>query len=219
MLGRQSRLLRQTLHLLVILLILKVVAGVVLTSGDYMPPRFESGFLNGRDSYFWNGYHLAFYTHVISGPCSLLLGLVLLSESFRRRFLSWHRRLGRVQVVCVLAAVLPSGLWMAFHADGGAVAGVGFGTLAIVTVFCVLLGWRSAVDRRLAEHRLWMVRVYVLLCSAVVLRLTSGLATVTQVEGDWIYPMAAWTSWLVPLAFLEILRTGSPQKATSTETG
>ena len=85
------------LRLLVSVLILKVTIGIVLSLGSYVPPQCESGFLDGRGAYFWDGYHLAFYTHIVNGPCSLLLGMVLLSERFRRRFPGWHRKLGRVQ--------------------------------------------------------------------------------------------------------------------------
>jgi len=189
----------------VFLLIAKVTIGVVLAFGDYLPPQFESGFLNGRDAYFWEGYHLPFYAHIVSGPCSLLLGLLLLSERFRKRFAGWHRRLGRVQVAGVLLLVSPSGLWMAFYAETGPMAGFGFGSLALATGFCTVRGWRVAVNRRFAKHRRWMLRCYILLCSAVVLRLTAGVATVTDVEGIWIYQMAAWTSWLIPLAIFEYM--------------
>ena len=212
-----SKRLSQVLRLLVFLLIVKVTVGVVLSFGGYLPPRFESGFLNGRDSYFWSGYHLAFYAHIVSGPGSLLLGMLLLSERFRRRFAGWHRKLGRVQVASVLLVVSPSGLAMSFYAETGAVAGVGFGTLAVATALCVLLGWRSAVNRRFAEHRVWMLRCYVLLCSAVVLRLTAGLATVSGVEGEWAYQISAWTSWLVPLAILEVWRRRGRRKPVSVE--
>lgn len=215
--GDRPKRLQQALRLLVFALIVKVTVGVVLTFGSYLPPDFDSGFLIGRDSYFWDGYHLAFYAHVISGPCSLFLGMVLLSERFRRRFAGWHRKLGRVQVANVLLLVAPSGVWMSFYAETGAVAGAGFGTLAVATGLCVLLGWRSAVNRRFAEHRAWMLRCYVLLCSAVVLRLTAGLATVADIEGDWPYQMAAWTSWLVPLAILEVWRTRGPRKSAPVE--
>lgn len=204
--------LRQVLRLLVSALIVKVTVGVVLTFGSYLPPDFDSGFLIGRESYFRDGYHLAFYAHIISGPCSLLLGMVLLSEGFRRRFAGWHRKLGRVQVANVLLVVAPSGIWMSFYAETGALAGVGFGTLAVATGLCVLLGWRSAVNRRFAEHLVWMLRCYVLLSSAVVLRLTTGVSIVSGIEGEWTYQMAAWTSWLVPLAILELWRNKPTKK-------
>ncbi len=139
----------------------------------------------------------------MSGPVSLILGLILIGERTRARFPRWHRRLGRLQVACVLLLVTPSGLWMAYHAAAGPVAAVGLAALAIATAICILLGTRSAVARRFAEHRRWMWRGYLLLCSAVVLRLIGGLATVAGVAAPWVDPLATWMSWLLPLAAFE----------------
>lgn len=66
------------------------------------------------------------------------------------------------------------------------------------------MGWRAAAGRRFEEHRRWMWRCFLLLCSAVVVRLVGGLATVTGVDADWVYPLTAWASWLAPLAAFEI---------------
>ena len=68
------------------LLVLKIINGTVVSYRDYMPPNFESIFLEGRESYFFREYQWAFYPHIISGPCSLLLGLILVSDRFRQRF-------------------------------------------------------------------------------------------------------------------------------------
>lgn len=186
------------------LLVCKVNLAVVLGYGDYFPPNFDADFLLGRESYFWGPYSWAFYVHLFSGPVSLLLGTILVSERFRRRFPAWHRRLGRVQVVCVLLLVAPSGLWMARYAMTGAVAAAGLGTLALATAVCVSLGWQAAVRRRFADHRRWMWRTYMLLVSAVVIRLIGGLATVAHFDAPWLYPLSAWASWLAPLAALEV---------------
>ena len=203
----QSILTRRTqtiLTVVVYLLILKVTLTVVTNYRDYLPPDFESGFLLGRDAYFYGVYQWAFYSHIAAGPLTLIVGMVLLSDRFRKHFPKWHRRLGRVQTVLVLLMVTPSGLWMAMYAETGFVAGAGFASLAVVTGLCVWRGWRCAVRRRFAEHRRWMMRCYILLCSAVVLRLTAGFFIVTDIEGDWTYPMTAWSSWLVPLAVFEL---------------
>ncbi len=101
------------LKLLVCVLICRVTAGVFLSYRDYMPPNFESDFLQGREHYFFGSYQWAFYTHITSGPCSLILGMILVSRQFRLRFAKWHRVLGRIQVSCVLLLVAPSGLWTA----------------------------------------------------------------------------------------------------------
>jgi signal transduction histidine kinase len=179
---------------------------VVLNYRHYLLPDFTAEFLLDREDHFRGLYRVAFYTHIFSGPLALLMGLLLVSDSFRRRFPKWHRRLGRVQVLNVLVLVAPSGLVMAFRAMTGAVAGVGFGVLAIATAVCAALGWRAAVERRFAVHRDWMWRCYLLLCSAILLRLIAGLAIVTGFEAAWFYPATAWASWVLPLAVYEAVR-------------
>jgi hypothetical protein len=77
-------------------------------------------------------------------------------------------------------------------------------TLALATALCASLGTRSAVMRRFSDHRRWMWRCYLLLCSAVVLRLMGGLATVTGVFAPWVDPLATWLCWLVPLTAFEL---------------
>jgi hypothetical protein len=121
-------------------LILKVTVVVVMNYRDYLPPKFESDFLQDRGAYFWNGYHWAFYTHIVAGPWTLIAGMVLLSNRFRKRYPAWHRYLGRSQAAIVLLMIVPSGIWMAMYAETGAVAGAGFGSLAVATGLCVYRG-------------------------------------------------------------------------------
>jgi hypothetical protein len=198
--------LSRVLALLAVLLVCKVAASVVLGYREYLPPNFDSEFLQGRESYFWGAYAWSFYAHLVAGPATLLLGTLLISDRFRARAAAWHRRLGRLQGMCVLLVLAPSGLWMARYAATGSVAAAGLGSLAIATAACVLLGWKAAVERRFTEHRRWMWRTYLLLCSAVVIRMIGGLATVAGFDALWLYPFSAWASWLGPLAIYEGLR-------------
>jgi len=193
----------RVLPILAAILIWKVTLSVVLEYRNYVPPNFGSDFLRGREPYFWGAYGWAFYVHLAAGPPSLILGTMLVSDRFRRRAPAWHRRLGRVQAVCVLLLLTPSGLWMAHYAETGAVAAAGLGSLAIATAACVALGWRSAVGRRFAEHRRWMWRTFMFLCSAVVIRMIGGLATVAEFDAPWLYPLSTWVSWLAPLLVFE----------------
>ncbi len=201
-----TTLLQRVLTLLTCLLIDKIVGAVLLSYRGYMPPNFNAGFLMDRERYFFGSYQWAFYAHITSGPLSLVLGMMLLSERTRRHFPTWHRVLGRIQTVNVLLLVTPSGLWMAGYAETGFVAGFGFGTLAIVTGCCMAFGWRAAVQRRFPSHQRWMERCFALLCSAVVLRFIGGSATLLQVAWPWLYPISAWASWLVPLIGYEVYR-------------
>jgi len=188
------------------LLVCVVLAGILRNYPRYLPPDFTSDFLLGRDADFYGGYQWAFYAHLAAGPVTLLLGLGLMSQGLRRRLPAWHRGLGRVQVAVVLLALAPSGLVMSAHAATGAIAGLGFAALSVATAACAGLGWRAAVQRRFATHETWMTRLFVLLCSAVVLRLMAGLAYLASFDADWLYPAAAWASWLVPLIAHETWR-------------
>ncbi len=200
----------RVLAVLAVLLICKVTLSVVIGYRNYLPPNFESEFLQGRQPYFWGAYGWAFYMHLVSGPASLVLGTILLSGRFRRLAPAWHRRLGRVQATCVLLLLVPSGLWMAWYAESGAVAAAGLGSLAIATAACMLLGVKAAVERRFADHERWMGRTYMLLLSAVVIRLIGGAASVAGLDALWLYPLATWASWLVPLVVFESVRLLGP---------
>ena len=199
----RARPLQSALTLAAGVLVAKVTLAVVLNYRVYLPPDFGSDFLRGREGYFWGPYHLAFYVHIASGPVALLLGLILIGERFRLRFPAWHRALGRVQVPWVLLLVVPSGLWMAYYTAAGPVGAAGLAALAVATGACAGLGWRSAIRRRFADHRRWMWRTFLLLGSAVVLRVIGGLATVLGVDVAWFDPLAIWISWLAPLAAFE----------------
>ena len=198
--------------LLFVLLVGKVVLVTFASYRDYMPPNFAVDFLLGRRDYFWQGYHRAFYCHIVSGPISLLLGMILVSDRFRQRWPKWHRLLGKIQVACVLLVVAPSGLCMAWYAALGPIAGVGFATLAVATGGTVALGWRAAVHRRFDAHRRWMLRCFVLLCAAVVIRVNGGVGSVMGIEAEWYDIQTAWTSWLMPLIGWEVFESAKRKR-------
>ncbi len=173
---------RRVVGLLACVLVVKTTVAIVLNYRDYFPANFRSDFLLGRESYFDGAYAIAFYTHILSGPFCLLAGLVLLSRPIRRRYPAWHRRLGRSMVVCVLVLLTPSGLWMSAYAMTGRVAALGFALLSLATFVAAALGWRAALRRDFVHHERWMQRLYVLLASAVVLRIIGGLSEVVTVH-------------------------------------
>lgn len=182
------------------LLVVRTVLVTALNLRDYLPPNFESGFLLGREGYFFGSYRWPFYAHVVSGPLSLLGGLYLTSSTLRQRWPMWHRWIGKAQVLLVLGMVVPSGFWIAWYVDSP-VARAGLVALAIATGWCAAMGWRSAIGRRFAEHQAWMTRCFALLLSAVVLRVVGGASEVLGATGT--YPAAVWVSWLAPIAAVE----------------
>ena len=200
------RILTVVLRWLAVVLVLRVLAVILSNYPDYFPPNFDSLFLQGREATFNGAYKPAFYIHIFSGPVVLFNGLILMSEYVRRQYGGLHRLLGRVQVGVLLLFVLPTSMVMSRHAFGGWPAGLSFLLLSVLTGICAIVGVVHARRQRYHRHRRWMLRCYVLVCSAVALRLisgTAGLVGVTNPEGAYI--AAAWCSWLVPLAALEVV--------------
>ena len=218
---RHSLLVR-ILKWLAAILIVRVLVGIVAEYPRYFPLDFESTFLKGRETTFRGAYRIAFFAHAVAGPIVLLNGLVLLNEKLRTRRPRWHRKLGRIQAILVVFVLAPSGIVMAVESFGGRAAGSSFALLAILTAGCSAAGVRSAFRGRFASHRRWMLRSYVLIASAVALRLISGaLERIGVADPEAAYITAAWSSWLFPLAAFEILNraSGSAGVAIRSRTG
>ncbi len=186
-------------------LVVRVVAGIVGSYPGYFPPDFEAEFLVGRETEFFGIYQVAFSVHVISGPIALLASTLLMNSVARNRWPKLHRYVGRLTVVIVLILVVPSGFVMAFYAHSGRFAELGFISLALSTGLCAVAGWQTARRRQFQRHQRWMTRLFLMLFSAVVLRIIGGASLHFQWTSEWIYPVNAWVSWLVPLSAFEIL--------------
>jgi uncharacterized membrane protein len=206
------RKLTTVLRWLAAVLILRVLITILANYPDYFPPNFDSLFLEGREATFTGPYRPAFYIHIFSGPVVLCNGLILMSEHVRLHYGSLHRYLGRIQVVVLLVFVLPTSVVMSRHAFGGWPAGLSFLLLSATTAGCAIVGVASARRHHYARHRRWMTRCYVLICSAVLLRLISGAAGLVGVpSAEGAYTCAAWVSWLFPLAAYEIVERMATQ--------
>lgn len=171
----------------------------------YFPPNFEFGFLRGREPYFHGVYGIAFFSHILTTPVVLVLGLLQLNRRIRTRWPATHRRIGRVYVGLVLVCVAPSGLIMAMRAPNGYGAISGFAVLSVMTWIATMLGWKRAVGGRLDSHLRWMFRSYLLICSAVLLRILAMVASDLQLTSATAYPIAAWASWLPSLVVFEVI--------------
>ncbi|WP_246539335.1 DUF2306 domain-containing protein [Telmatocola sphagniphila] len=194
----------QALRVLAVLLILQTLFAIFSNYPDYFPPNFESLFLLGREKTFSGIYPLAFYIHIFTGPLVLLNGLFLLSDTLRSRYRATHRFLGWVQVLVLLILFLPSSLIMACFAFAGFWSGLSFFLLTLTTAISTTLGVHYARRRSFGLHRRWMQRSYVLICSAITLRLISGTLSLYEISNAEIaYIIASWCSWLVPLLLYE----------------
>lgn len=192
-------------RLLLVVLMFKVLMSILLEYVSYFPPNFDSAFLTGREDSFTLSYAAAFYTHLVCGPITLVFGAALMASGGKVVRYPWHRWVGRLQVFMILFALVPSSLILATQAIAGPIAGAGFALLTFATGSSAAAAAYFASSRRFALHRRWANRCFVLLVSPLILRLVSGLLTVTDLESPAAYRWNAWLSWLVPLLIYEVV--------------
>ncbi len=146
---------------------------------------------------------VAVYLHVFGAAVALLLGPLQLWGRFRLARPRLHRRLGQAYLLCGVAIGGGAGLTLALSAHGGALARMGFGTLAVLW----LLSGAMAMQRILAGdapgHRRWMLRNYTLALAAVTLRLLLPALIAGGLAFEVAYPLVAWACWLPQWLLLE----------------
>lgn len=196
------RLLKASLAVVILLI------GVLILNGfpSYFPARFDEGFLRLKESFFYRqGYFVGFYAHIVSAPIVLFVGAAQFSRTLRRRAPKVHMRLGQVYAGAALFAAAPGGLLMSLYAYGGWVSRSSFAAASILLWCYTFVAWRYAVTKDFRRHGRYMIRSYIMISSAVTLRLVHFVLIEVGVGQFAAYQWAAWLSWLPTLLVCEVL--------------
>ncbi len=100
------------------------------------------------------------YLHIAPGVVYLIGAPLQLSRRFRTRHYQFHRRFGRVLLVCALVTGVFALLFGVPHAWGGApeaAATVLFGSWFLLSL---VLAYRAIRRGAVAQHRRWMIRAF-----------------------------------------------------------
>lgn len=150
-------------------------------------------------------YNVAFNFHIYLGGIALLAGWSQFSKKWRTKYLKTHRTLGKIYILSVLFSGL-SGLYIAYYANGGITAKLGFGILAILWLFTTIKAFLTIKSKKVIEHQRWMIRSYALCFAAVTLRIWLPLLPIIlQMNFDEAYVIISWLCWVPNLIFAEIL--------------
>ncbi len=178
---------------------------IVLTSLTYFPPQFSTGFLKNRQSYFHGWYSVAFYSHVLSAPLVLFLGLFQFVHRVRVAMPALHAALGKTYVYLALGVAIPSGLAISLKTNGTSSAVTSFIGLGVATFVSVLIGALSARKRDFKSHSVWMRRGFLLMSSAVILRILAEVTIYFRLEHIFSYTDLVWLSWLPLIVVHELI--------------
>lgn len=146
---------------------------------------------------------LALYAHIAIAPLVLALLPFQFSNRLRVRRPGLHRWMGRTYALGVLVSGVAA-LSLAANTAAGPVAGLGFGLLGILWIVVTARAVWLALQRWIAEHRVWMIRSAALTFAAVTLRLELPVLEMTLgIETG--YPVVAWSCWVPNLIVAEWL--------------
>ena len=142
--------------------------------------------------------------HAGGGIVALSLGAWGFWGTFRNRYLSLHRWLGRVYLLAVLVGGT-AGLYMALTAFGGLPARIGFGMLGLLWLATGATAYLRIRRGEVHLHREWMIRNYALTFSAVMLRVWLPLFMALGYEFPEAYTTVAWLCWVPNLLVAELI--------------
>jgi uncharacterized membrane protein len=208
---QQSRMIRRLAGPAWVILLLLCVDIVVVVS-RYLTFDPDAYFPEQREVYVRLEFYLG--VHVLSGILALMAGVFQFLGPIRHRFLRLHRILGVVYVASATALGL-SGLVLAPTAHTGLVAVLGFTFLDVAMLFSTWTAVRMLVDRRIGEHRRWMIRSFSLVLAGVTLRVMTSIYAALAATGltgmtfETAYAGISWLCW-VPNLLIALWVTRRP---------
>jgi uncharacterized membrane protein len=150
-------------------------------------------------------WHTAFYTHISFGGIALLIGWTQFSKRLREKYLKLHRNIGKVYVASVMISSI-AGFYIALFASGGITCTLGFGMLAALWFFSIMMAYTSILKRDFKQHENWMIRNYALTFAAVTLRIYLPISQAgLHIEFVTAYRAISWLCWVPNLIIAELI--------------
>lgn len=145
-------------------------------------------------------WYITFYGHITFGGISLLTGWTQFSRALRRRYIDWHRSLGKVYVISALLSGA-CGVYLAFFATGGLVSGMGFFLMGVCWIYFTVRAYLAIRASDQNKHEAYMIFSFATCFAAVTLRIWMPILVLIFGEFLIAYKIVAWLCWVPNLAF------------------
>jgi uncharacterized membrane protein len=174
---------------------------------EHLTLQPDVGFLKLKQAYIHNQvWRTAFYIHVFSAVITLMAGFTQFSPYILKEHKKLHRIMGRVYVFDILFVNFPTGMLMAFYANGHLPTKIAFIILDSLWFWFTLKAFLEIRKGNIKAHKQFMMRSYALTFSAITLRtwkiVLSSLFVLAPVT---VYMMDAWLGFVPNLLFAEWL--------------
>lgn len=176
---------------------------LVLTYIDFKP---NAGFLQFKQDYIdipiWK---YSFYIHVFSSSLCLLAGLTQFSQTFLKHFPKTHKWIGRMYVYNILVVNFPTGMIMAFYANGLWPTKLAFIVLDLLWFWFTLKSVLDIKEGNVFGHKVNISRSFALTFSAVTLRIWNEiLCSTTNIDPLTLYQINGWLGFVPNLIIIEV---------------
>lgn len=155
-------------------------------------------------------YHIkiwrwSFYLHVFVSMFVLLAGMFQFSKVIRLRSPKFHKTCGYIYFSVLLGFSAPSGLVMAYYANGGIWAKTSFILLSLSWIFTTIMALYYLRRKEYEKHGNWTLRSYALTLSAITLRFYAWVLGTTNLQISPVdaYILIAWLSWIPNLVYAQ----------------
>jgi len=191
---------------------------VILLSGYYLSRAVRYRFFEeGIGPSFWNK-QFWFVFHLFTAIAPLVLGPLQFWNWFRKRHMTWHRRLGKVYIFGSLLGGLTA-LYLGFTQpyQGSIVPVI---ILALLWLFCTTAAWVTILRKNVTAHKQFMIRSYVLALTFIFLRLLFDLIERWNLLFFIDHPDVRdttheWSSWVLPFLVTELCISWLPAMRSS----
>mgnify|MGYP003684328173 CR=1 FL=1 len=176
-------------------------------TASYLNFCSECNFLLKKQDVVYNPFwRTAFYFHITGGMLAIITGPLQFVKAFRKRFMKVHRVIGKIYIAAILFLAGPTGLFMAFYAEGGTFSIIGFLFMSTLWLTTTYLAYESIRKKDFVAHRDWMVRSFALSLAAVTLRTCVPILTYyLGFDAETVITWSAWFSWVPNLIIAELL--------------
>ncbi len=165
------------------------------------------GFDKERFGDYWND-KWSLIGHISGGLLALLIGPFQFWKTFRNKYMTTHRWMGRIYLTAILIGSI-SATYLAWTTAIRVNFSWAFALqcLAFAWITTASMAFISVKGGRILQHKEWMIRSYVVTFAFVNFRWLVDLPIAQQLMEKFTErgPTMGWLSWTIPLLITEIV--------------
>lgn len=188
----------------VVIFLAVCLAGIALSYFDF---DLTKSFLGSKQAMIGNKIWLgAFYLHLFFGAIVTLVAIPLFFSKIISFKAKLHKQLGKVYIGSILFVSGPTGLYLAFFAEGGQFATIGFILMSMAWMIPTYIAFQRIIKGDVQGHYNWMIRSYAMTLSGVTLRLFTPIASrYFNFDYETTFILSAYIPWIINLLLGEVL--------------